>query len=92
MEMPMKSIIPNGSSDCVLIEALFAPGCKSRDATVHMIEKTTHKRGVDYDYYEIIVSSISEAQKHKFLGSPTIRVNGYDIEPESIDRTDFAFG
>ena len=87
----MKSIIPTGSDDRVLIEALFAPGCESRDATVHMIEKTTHKRGVEYDYCEIIVSSISEAQENKFLGSPTIRVNGHDIEPESIGRTDFTF-
>jgi len=87
----MKSIIPNGSSDCVLIEALFSPGCESRDATVHMIEKTTHKRGVEYDYCEIIVRSISEAQENRFLGSPTIRVNGHDIEPESIGRTDFTF-
>ena len=33
----MKSIIPTGSGDRVLIEALFAPGCESRDAVDSMI-------------------------------------------------------
>ncbi len=32
---------------------------------------------------------VSTAERVKFLGSPTIRVNGIDIEPTARDRRDF---
>ena len=42
---------------------------------------------------EIIeVSDQEEAVRRRFLGSPTIRINDYDIEPEAASRSDFGLG
>jgi len=42
---------------------------------------------------EIIeVSDQEEAVRRRFLGSPTIRINDYDIESEAASRSDFGLG
>ncbi len=41
---------------------------------------------------ETTISSIPEAHSAKFLGSPSIRINGKDIEPESLEKTDSGVG
>ncbi len=35
------------------------------------------------------VASVDEAEQLRFLGSPTVRVNGHDVEPGADSRTDF---
>jgi hypothetical protein len=76
----------------ILIEALFAPSCGSRDDTLLMIDKLTRDQSVTIDFKETTIISIPEAKTAKFLGSPSIRINGKDIEPESIGKTDYGFG
>lgn len=71
------------------IELLFAPGCKSQDVTISMTEQAVqaipnHKIRVK------MVSSADEARAEAFLGSPSIRINGVDIEPEAENRKDFS--
>ncbi len=79
-------------SDHIIIEALFAPDCGSRDATLLTINKLTQEQGMKVDLTETTICSIPEAKAAKFLGSPSIRINGKDIEPESIEKTDYGFG
>jgi hypothetical protein len=86
------TITEDPMSDHILIEALFAPGCGSRDATLLIINKLTNEQGVKVDLTETTICSIPEAKTAKFLGSPSIRINGKDIEPESIGKTDYGFG
>ena len=35
------------------------------------------------------IASDGAAQRERFLGSPTVRVNGRDVEPEAEQRTDY---
>ncbi len=35
------------------------------------------------------VASPEEAEAERFLGSPTLRVDGLDVEPGAADRTDY---
>lgn len=79
-------------ADQILIEALFAPGCGSRDATLLMINKLINEQGVKTDLIETTIGSISEAKSTKFLGSPSIRINGKDIEPEANEKADYGVG
>jgi hypothetical protein len=76
----------------IIIEALFAPGCESRDATLLMIDKVTDSQGITAALKETTISSIQEATQAKFLGSPSVRVNGRDIETESEGKTDYGVG
>jgi hypothetical protein len=40
----------------------------------------------------IEVDDQEEAVRRRFVGSPTIRINDYDIEPEAASRSDFGLG
>lgn len=76
----------------IQIEALFTPGCASRKTTLEMIAKLTRQKSIQFDIREITIQSISEAQESQFPGSPTVRINGKDIEPASRERTSYGIG
>jgi len=38
---------------------------------------------------EILVNDVATAQSLKFLGSPTIRIDGHDVEPQSEQAASF---
>lgn len=76
----------------ILIEALFTPNCKSRKATLSMIETIRRNRSLNVDLREITIRSTREAHVHRFLGSPSIHVNGQDIEPQSREKSDYGVG
>lgn len=35
------------------------------------------------------IASVDEAEEARFLGSPSVRVDGRDVEPGAMNRTDF---
>ncbi|MCZ6837144.1 MAG: hypothetical protein O7G85_15320 [Planctomycetota bacterium] len=39
----------------------------------------------------MIVRTEADVQKHKFIGSPTVRINGLDVEPTSRLSTAYGF-
>jgi hypothetical protein len=51
------------------------------------------ERGVETAAVEqfawVRVGSVEEAQARRFLGSPTLRVDGADVEPGADERTDY---
>ena len=38
------------------------------------------------------MTSEAQAKKRRFLGSPSVRVDGLDVEPGTMDSTDFTLG
>jgi hypothetical protein len=47
--------------------------------------------GIEIDLKIVPVESQEQAQQWKFLGSPTVQVNGLDIEPSARSATAFGF-
>jgi len=46
--------------------------------------------GIEIEFDHIIIQNQDDARTHRHLGSPTVQVNGLDIEPEA--RTVQRFG
>lgn len=76
----------------VTVELLFAPGCETRRSTRAMVEGVARQRKIPLHIKETVVRTPEEAGKKKFLGSPSVRVNGEDVEPGAHGRTDFGLG
>ncbi len=76
----------------ILIECLFTPGCSSRDSTIAMVHELTDHLGIKARIREITVSTHEVAARINFLGSPSIRINGIDIEPDAEARKAFGLG
>jgi hypothetical protein len=74
------------------LELLFAPGCEAIEGTVAMVNETLRELDLDAEVSEIMVDTVEKARELRFLGSPSIRVNGQDAEPGAKQRQDFGMG
>ena len=71
------------------IEVLYFEDCPHHLPTVERINGVLREEGCHAHVREFLVPDVSTAERVKFLGSPTVRVNGIDIEPAAKDRRDF---
>jgi hypothetical protein len=74
------------------IEVLFLEGCPHYRPAVERLKSVLQQEGVDAKVSEIEVKDESAAKKLSFFGSPTIRINGLDIEADlrNVNATGFA--
>jgi hypothetical protein len=73
------------------IEVLYFNGCPKYLPAVDRLKAVLQKAGLPTDVSEIEVTDESAARALKFFGSPTIRVNGFDIEADSRHVRDTGF-
>ena len=79
-------------SSSLLIEGLFAPDSGSRQETLGLVEKVVNQLSPETEIKAITVNSVDEAQEFRFLGSPSIHINGEDIEPDADKRDEYGLG
>lgn len=72
------------------IEILYFDGCPYHRPAVEKVRAVVRQEGVSADTVEVNVRDASMALNLKFLGSPSIRVNGLDVEQTM--RTSQAYG
>jgi hypothetical protein len=73
----------------VKVELLFFDGCPNHEALLPRLRGLLQSIGAEGDIHLVRVENAEEAQRARFLGSPTVRVNGEDVEPGADDRADF---
>lgn len=64
------------------IEVLYVPGCPNFQPAVERIKKVLVSEALRADIEKVTVNSDAEARALNFPGSPTIRINGSDVEPD----------
>ena len=72
-----------------IVELLYFDGCPSYEALLPRLRGLLEEAGCGDALTLKRVESESEAMEERFLGSPTLRVGGEDIDPGAADRTDF---
>ncbi len=65
------------------VQVLFSAGCPHTPATIELINHVSKKLKLDVHLESIQVDDQKQAQEINFLGSPTIRINGLDIDPSA---------
>lgn len=70
---------------------LYNEGCPAITETIQRIEECLSESGIPVEMRKILVSSQEEANEWKFLGSPTVQINGIDIDPGVRDANVFGF-
>ena len=78
-----------GMSTLPSVELLYFEGCPNYGAACASIERIAAEEHVVIDLRLVEVTSPEEAEATRFLGSPSIRVNGRDVEPGADDRESF---
>jgi hypothetical protein len=68
------------------IEFLYFEDCPSHEVALSRLQLVMDELGVKEDVRVIRVNTEREALAQRFVGSPTIRINGTDIVPQSTDE------
>jgi hypothetical protein len=77
-------------TDPVHVELLTFEGCPSRQGAIDLAERAATQAGVTIALEVVDVTNPGEAERRRFLGSPTLRVRGRDVEPGADERSEFA--
>lgn len=71
------------------IELLFFDGCPNHDRLQSHLRELLDRTVAPPAVALVRITSDEAAQAQRFLGSPTMRVDGSDVEPGADERTDF---
>ena len=72
------------------VQVLVSEDCPHRELTLRLVYDALQELGGEWTVDEVSVRDIDQARRLRFLGSPTVLVDGNDIEPAR--RTDSTFG
>jgi len=71
------------------VELLHIAGCPNTAAARPLLQQTLRQLGVRQPIDETEVSTSSQSEAMRFPGSPTIRIDGIDVEPDLPVRSSY---
>jgi hypothetical protein len=71
----------------VKLEVLYFDGCPSHERLLPALRELAREH--DAELVLTRVETAPQAQRAHFLGSPSVRVDGIDVEPGAKARTDY---
>ena len=74
-------------TDPPVIELLYFDGCPNHEQLLPTVARLAAQSHAELRLRR--VESPEAAERERFLGSPTVRVNGIDVDPAATERTDF---
>ena len=63
------------------VELLWWEGCPSHPQAQADLERILREEGVAADVKRVEIEDDEQARRERFPGSPTIRIDGHDIQP-----------
>lgn len=70
------------------IRVLAFEGCPNDQPTISLIEEVLRENAIGASVERVEVTS-ETAGRLRFLGSPTVQIDGIDIDPSARNRTSF---
>lgn len=81
--------MPAGTLYRVVVQVLYFEGCPNHDAFLPRLHALMDSAGVAAEVELRRVEDVEAAERERFLGSPTVRIDGEDVDPGAGERTDF---
>jgi hypothetical protein len=75
-----------------VIEVLYVQDCPHYPATLALVERLRAELGIDAELRPSLILDQVAAEQTRFPGSPTVRVDGRDVEPGSELVTEYLVG
>jgi hypothetical protein len=74
-----------------LVEILYLAGCPNHEGVRALVERLARELelALEPEIRMVSVPDVAAAARLRFLGSPTVRVDGRDVERGAEDRSDF---
>jgi hypothetical protein len=65
------------------IQVLMSPGCGHGERALKLVTDVVQENALGASVEVIAVATLEDAARWSFPGSPTVRVDGLDIDPET---------
>ena len=72
------------------IEFLYFDGCPNHETALTNLREVLSEAGLKAEIEIINMDDPEDVVKHRFLGSPSIRINGKDLETTEDDSTEYS--
>ena len=72
------------------IEFLYFDGCPNHETALTNLKEVLSEAGLKEEIDIINIENPKDVTKHRFLGSPSIRINGKDLEVTEDESTEYS--
>jgi len=86
----VKGRIDVGCDVTMKIEIFYFEGCPNYEPTVKLVQELVSELHIDAEITAVNVEDNDDAVSKRFLGSPSIRIKGKDIEMEENELTQYS--
>ena len=76
----------------VKVDILVSPGCSSRQQTEELVRNVIDETGCSAKVEIIEVKNVQQVVQLQFLGSPSVRIDGIDVEPSAREKRNYGLG
>jgi hypothetical protein len=73
------------------VAVLHTEGCPATAETIRLVGECAAESGIRIDLRAELIDTQEDADRTRFLGSPTVQVEGTDIDPSVRDGYVFGF-
>jgi hypothetical protein len=78
-----------GSAHIMNVKIISIKKCSATPPTISFVKEVAGELGIAVTLEHIIVTTVEDAIEHKHIGSPTIQINGRDIDPDAREINQF---
>ena len=75
----------------MIVEVLSFAGCPNDGPARQTVQRLLDELELEAEVRAVDVPDLEAAEHLRFLGSPTVRVNGRDVEPGADERSGYTF-
>ncbi len=65
------------------VQVLYSEGCLRTPLTIDRVKDVAQQLDLDIELITVRIDTFDEIMEWNFIGSPTVRVNGVDIDPSA---------
>lgn len=58
-------------------------GCDGTRSAIKLVQETALEMGISIEFEHVVIKTQDEARLFRHIGSPTVQINGKDIEPDA---------
>jgi hypothetical protein len=73
------------------VRILYTEGCANTPQTVRRVQDVAKEMGIAIQVDKVLVTTQNQANELRFLGSPTVQIDGQDIDPAARKADAFGF-
>lgn len=78
----MPSVLEDPQGPGLVVEVLYVEHCPNFPAALALVQQVVVELGVNAQVRTTMITDQAAAERTRFVGSPTVRVDGRDVDPE----------